>query len=157
MSRRCSLRTHRSAPSSTSAHSAWSHNNRLRCWSIRSCSVFELTLDSWCRDRCGDFIVTTTTTQVDNICIMRVVKNSQEVSLAETLAVTTEKIAGSAANLRSSDRTVSARNRTDSAANEIECLIAREPNTGRTNFFLRCSRLRALARSRYRSFDFRSA
>src|SRR5687768_1474138 len=67
---------------------------------------------------------------------MRILQDAQEVSLAQTLAVAAEQLAGSGANHTRARRPVLA----NRAANEIECILACEAKPARSDLVNTCGR-----------------
>jgi hypothetical protein len=46
----------------------------------------------------SDFIISATTSEIDDFCVVRILKNPREVALAQAFAVTTEKRASGRSN-----------------------------------------------------------
>jgi hypothetical protein len=98
--RRATLRSHWSTTDATRAHAALYRYCGLRRRCVRYSRCLELTLDSRSSSGRSDFVIASTLAQIDHVRIVRVVKNANEVALAETLAVTSEQCARSLAYLR---------------------------------------------------------
>ena len=119
------------APSdSTRAHAAlngsnWSCN---RCVGRRGC--LELAIDRRGSDCNRNFVIAATTAKVDQVGVVRIMKNAQEVSLAQTLTVATKKLAGFAANDTGRSGGIAFRNCTNRAFHKRERFIASETQSG---------------------------
>jgi hypothetical protein len=75
----------------TRAHSARRRHTRFRRWRIRCRGSLELTLNRRCSRCRRDFVVASALSQIDYIGIMCIMKNAEEIALAQTFAVAAEK------------------------------------------------------------------
>lgn len=130
MSRDCSLRAGRPATDSARAHSALNRRSWLWGRSVCGCCCFELAINWRCGNCHCDFVVASAAAKINEIRVVRVVKNAQKVSFAEALAVASEKLAGFGPNGRGGRCCICFRNCGGCALHEIEGFVASETKTG---------------------------
>ena len=129
MRRHFAFAAHRAAPDSTRSHSALQRSNRLWSRSVRCRGCLELAIDGSCCNGSCNFVIASATAQVDDISVVRIVKDSKEISLAEAFAVASEKIARSSSHGGCGSRGLAFDERCDCSLYEIERLVARETNS----------------------------
>jgi hypothetical protein len=86
------------ASDSTRSHPTHDWSSGLWCRCICSCRGLELAIDRSCCDCNSNFVIASASAQVNEIRIVRIVKNAQEVSLTEAFAVAAEKLPSLRAN-----------------------------------------------------------
>ena len=126
MSGRRGLGSHRASTCASRAHSTGCHHNGLWSRRVCRCRSFELDLDSGRGHRSGDFIVSTATTEINNIGVVRVVQDPQKVALVQAFAIAAEEIARRAANLQGGDCGVPTGYRRNCAPDQVERFVSRE-------------------------------
>ena len=104
--------------------------SRLGNWRVGSFSGRELSRNRRAACNGRDFVIVASAPKVDEVCIMRVLKYSGEVSLAQAFAVATEKRARRGTNKTRRCCGITADERSDSTTNEVERLFARKSQAG---------------------------
>lgn len=133
MRRRCPLPPHGSSAATARSHPARRGRNRLDGRRVCRLSSRELARNRSAARSGRDFVIVAAPPQVDEIGVVRILKYSREVSLAQAFAVATEKRARRGANKTGGCSGVTADERSDSTTNEIECFLARESQAGCAN------------------------
>ena len=129
ISRRCAASSDHSAAAATGGAAATvTHACRCR-WSRRCDWLWRLGFSELLGNRCTrrgrcDFVIIPAPTEIDDVRVVRVLKNAQKVSFAEALAVASEELARSGANLTRACR--SAIRRFNGSANQVERILASE-------------------------------